>query len=105
MDRISEYFPHIFIVACFAWVAYRAISNGGFRGMILGGRIDKTVGEIPLQNRGPGKHVLRVHRPQNGNVAVEITSKAALGFHMTGFNLPKSDASKLAELLRDANGT
>jgi len=93
----------IFILGTFAWLGYKVISSGGFKGAVLGGRIAETIGEIPLKNRGPGFHMLRVHKLEGGDIAFEVSSKAAFGFSVTGFSVPPSEAEVLVRLLQKAS--
>ena len=101
---MDQAFPIIILVA-FAWTAYKIFSGGGVKGALLGGRITETLGSLPLKSRGPGNHLVRIHRLEGDKVGVEITSKAAFGFSMTGFSLPATDVDALVKLLQQASRT
>ena len=84
------------------YLAYQVVSKGGFKGAILGSRISQTIGEIPLKTSGPIKRVVRVHKLENGNVAIEITSIALLAYSMTGFALTPTQSDQLIAHLNEA---
>jgi hypothetical protein len=106
MPSFEQIFPFIplAVVAFFAWRYFR---SGSLVGALLGGRLTETIGEISLSSKGQSSRVLRVSlmeaRPmESPELALAITSKAALGASVVPFKLSHAQALKLISLLQRA---
>lgn len=89
--------------AIFAYVVYQIATNG-FKGSVLGGKIVRTAGEVQ-DSRAVGTNKLRVHvvdRDGERLVGIEFSQFAFLSYSMTGLSISRSDAKRLADLIRDA---
>jgi hypothetical protein len=113
MPTFQQIFPFIplLILAFFAW---RYFKNGSLVGALLGGRLTETIGEISLSSSGLTSRVLRVSlmaAPEGGpkDIALAITSKAALAASVVPIKLSHAQALELLTLLQRAtarqNGT
>jgi hypothetical protein len=107
MPTFQQIFPFVplLILAFFAW---RYFKNGSLVGALLGGRLTETIGEISLSSSGLTSRVLRVSlmaAPEGGgpkDIALAITSKAALGASVVPFKLSHAQALELLTLLQRA---
>jgi hypothetical protein len=106
MPTFQQIFPFIplLMLAFFAW---RYFKNGSLVGALLGGRLTETIGEISLPSSGFTSRVLRVSlmaAPEGGakDVALAITSKAALGASVVPVKLSHAQALELLRLLQRA---
>ena len=98
------YFVFAAIVGSFAW---RYFKNGSLSGAMLGGKIQRELGEIELKKSMGVSQVLRVAVMEASDgerfVGVSVVSKAALGAGMVPFRLSRAQASELARLLEVAS--
>jgi hypothetical protein len=106
MPTFQQIFPFIPLLI-FAYFAWRYFKNGSLVGALLGGRLTDTIGEIDLASSSFTSRVLRVSlmaapdgRPND--VALSITSKAALGASVVPFKLSRAQALELVALLQRA---
>jgi hypothetical protein len=106
MPTFQQIFPFVplLILAFFAW---RYFKNGSLVGALLGGRITETIGEVSLSSSGLASRVLRVSllaAPQGApnDIALAITSKAALGASVVPVKLSHVQALELLTLLQRA---
>jgi hypothetical protein len=106
MPTFQQIFPFIplLMLAFFAW---RYFKNGSLVGALLGGRLTETIGEISLSSSVFTSRVLRVSlmaAPEGGakDVALAITSKAALGASVVPVKLSHAQALELLTLLQRA---
>jgi len=107
MPTLDIAWPVLIPLAAFAFFAWRYFKSGSFVGAILGGRLRETMGEISLASKGTTSRVIRVStfEPNDGGpleVAVAITSKAALSVSVAPFKLSREEARQLAVLLQKA---
>ena len=82
--------------------------HGSWTGSFLGGRIERTVGEILLSGSFASSHMLKVHAmkaPEGGSdfVAMVLVAKAPMAASMQPIKLSKSQAAELAAYLQDAS--
>ena len=84
------------------YMAYQVFSKGGFKGVIFGSKILRTVGEIAVEKKGLLSQVIRVHALENGRIGIELTSKAPLSISMTGFTLSPEQSVQLISHLQHA---
>jgi hypothetical protein len=106
MPTLQQIFPLIPLLIL-AFLAWRYFKNGSLVGALLGGRLAETVGEISLSSSGFSSRVLRVSliaAPDGGaqDVALAITSKAALGASVVPVRLSHAQALELLALLQRA---
>jgi hypothetical protein len=106
MPNFQQVLPFIplSILTFFAW---RYFKNGSLVGALLGGRVTETIGEISLSSSGFTSRVLRVSlmaaaEGQPKDIALAITSKAALGASVVPFKLSRSQALELVSILQRA---
>jgi len=106
MSSVQQIFPFI-PLAVFAFLAWRYFRSGSLVGALLGGRLTETIGEISLSSRGLSSRVLRVSLMaappgESPELALAITSKAALGANIVPFKLSHAQALELISLLQRA---
>jgi hypothetical protein len=93
------------IVGNFAWRFFR---SGSLTGAILGGRVTREVGEIPLASGALSSTVLKVQAMESSEgepvVALVVVSKAPLGASMMPIKLTKTRTRELMSLLQQALG-
>ena len=81
------------------WQLYRAM---------LGGRIIREIGEIPLAKGSLSSQVLRVLELESANgekfLGLSVVSKAPLAASMTPYRLTRAQAQELIALLQKASG-
>lgn len=58
---VPDYFFWIAFAAFAAYALYRFIKHGGFRGMLYGSAIARTVGEVELEPRKGMTTTFRMH--------------------------------------------
>jgi len=96
--------PFAFAVASIGW---RFLRNGSLTGALLGGRISREVGEIPIATGTASSTVLRVHTMQSSDgelfVGLVLVSKAPLGARMVPIKLSKAQTRHLVALLTQAS--
>ncbi len=101
---------YVFFAAFAAFVLYfgwRLLRSGSLTGALLGGSIEKEIGEVMLE-KGPFHSTrLKVYamKAPDGErfVGVSFVAKAALGASMSPFKLTSQQARELAELLSRAS--
>ena len=103
LPQIVPFIP-LLILAFFAW---RYFKNGSLVGALLGHRVTDTIGEISLSSSPLTSRVLRVYMmaaPEGGakDIALAITSKAALGASVVPVRLSHAQALELVTLLQRA---
>ena len=106
MPTFQQVFPFIPLLI-FAFFAWRYFKNGSLVGALLGGRLTETVGEISLSSSGFTSRVLRVSLMaatdgESKDIALSITSKAALGASVVPVKLSHAQALELMTLLQRA---
>jgi hypothetical protein len=106
MPTFQQIFPFI-LVAVLGFFAWRYFRSGSLVGALLGGRLTETIGEISLSSQALSSRVLRVSlmaaRPgESPELALSITSKAALGASVVPFKLSHAQALELISLLQRA---
>ena len=89
-----------------AAIFYGRFKHGSWTGSFLGGRIDRTLGEIELSS-GFASSTIEVHAMQGkpgepGFVGLVFIAKAPLGASMNPHKLTKEQATRLAQLLVQA---
>ena len=88
------------------YFAYKIVRHGGWRGAVFGANVDRTVGEINVENRGPVSTVLRVHLLRRTSterlVGIELAMKSFASYQMMPITLSFAEAQRLASLLQDA---
>jgi hypothetical protein len=106
-------FEFLFILAIFglmvANVVFRLVKHGGMRGVLLGARLLRTVGEIDLGGRGVVRRRLKVHSlessdPGSPSVAVEVLDTSVMSARISPITLTHDQARTLAALLTQAIG-
>jgi hypothetical protein len=98
--------PAIF-VAVLGLFAWRYLRSGSLVGALLGGKLTETIGEISLSSHALSSRVLRVSLMaalpgESPELALSITSKAALGASVVPFKLSHAQALELISLLQRA---
>jgi hypothetical protein len=106
MTSFQQIFPFI-PLAIFAFFAWRYFRSSSLVGALLGGKLTETIGEIPLSSGGFSSRVLRVSLMAaapgiSPDLALAITSKAALGASVVPFKLSQMQALELITLLQRA---
>lgn len=81
---------------------YQVISKGGIKGALFGSKVIRTLGEIPLKESGFYRQYLRIHNLENGNVGIELTSRAPFGFSMNGYSITKLQVDQLIIFLQNS---
>jgi hypothetical protein len=106
MPTFQQVFPFLFVavLGLFAWRYFR---SGSLVGALLGGKLTETIGEISLSSQALSSRVLRVSlmaaRPgESPELALSITSKAALSASVVPFKLSHAQALELISLLQRA---
>ncbi len=106
MDDLFPYVFVAFVVAFVLFFLFLVFTKKG-RGLMLGGRIIRTVkGEIK-QRAGIARTVIRVHvigrkKEPEHRVSIELTQSAILAWSMTPIQLTKPEATKLIAMLSEA---
>ena len=106
MPTLQQTFPFIF-VAVLVFFAWRYFASGSVVGALLGGKLTETIGDISISSQALSSRVLRVSlmaaRPgESPDLALSITSKAALGASVVPFKLSQVQALELISLLQRA---
>jgi hypothetical protein len=106
MPTFQQIFPFVplLVLGFFAW---RYFKNGSLVGALLGGRVAETIGEVSLSSSGLTSRVLRVSlmegpESEPKDIALAITSKAALGASVVPVRLTHAQAVELLTLLQRA---
>ena len=106
MPTFQQIFPFVplLVLGLFAW---RYFKNGSLVGALLGGRVTETIGEVSLSSSGLTSRVLRVSfmegpESEPKDIALAITSKAALGASVVPVRLTHAQAVELLTLLQRA---
>ena len=94
----------LFIAGTFAWKYFR---TGSLTGAMLGGKINREIGQIDLARTTTSSEVLRVFSMESSSgekfVGISVVSKAALGASMVPFRMSATQAQELARLLESAS--
>jgi hypothetical protein len=106
MDYFALIVPAIFILVLGRFLHGR-IKHGSWTGSFLGGRIEKTLGEVPLTKVFGTSQKIKVHamRPADHGeafVALVVTAKAPMSASMVPYKLTRAQALELADYLRRA---
>lgn len=104
-------FEHLFwgfFVGVLAHLAWRYFRNGrSLTGVMLGGRISREIGEIPLSQGSFSSQVLRVwdmESPEGERfIGLSVVSKAPLAASMIPYRLSHTQAQQLISLLQRAS--
>jgi hypothetical protein len=107
MPAFQLFFPVIPMLLILAFFAWRYFKNGSLVGALLGGRLTETIGEISVSSSGLSSRVLRVflmETPEAGpkDIALAITSKAALAASVVPLKLSHAQGLELLALLQRA---
>src|SRR5450631_3539971 len=102
MPTFQQIFPFV-PLAVFAFFGWRYFKSGSLVGALLGGKLTDTIGEIPLSSGNFSSRVLRVSLMaaspgESPELALAITSKAALGASVVPFKLSHMQALELIAL-------
>jgi hypothetical protein len=101
-----SYFVEAFLVVMIAAFGFRYFRYGSLTGALLGGRVERTVGEIALSAKVGSRvlkvDILRKHQQSEACVALSLVSKATFGASMVPIELTNAQAKTLAELLAKA---
>lgn len=103
MNEMEIFFLAVFAVLCA--IGIRMVIKNGLIGSMLGGKIDKTYGEIYCSLNGMASHRFQVHRLNRDNqseIALVYKQGTVGGGKMIPVKLTKSEASKLSRLLSEA---
>lgn len=94
------------VAAAVLYFAFRLARTGSLTGALLGGSIEKELGEGALRGGALASQKLKVYamRTSSGErfVGVSLVSKAPLGASMTPIKLTSAQARELAGLLARA---
>ncbi len=101
-----EYIPLLLIGAVAVFFLWRTVKYGGFKGALFGARIARTVGEVDTTGGRFSRTVLKVHVLEGGagskDVGIEVTSRAAMSYHMMPLSLSITGANELIRSLQAA---
>jgi len=103
-------FPSIFfwiIAVLVARALFGLIKHHGFRGMLFGADIERTLGEVSLDGRGLTNTSMKVHRLATDDsdgpmVGLEVVSWSFASYHVLPLRLSLQHANELARLLKEA---
>lgn len=101
MEALDNFFWVPF-AAIGAFILYRFIKYGGFRGALYGSAVVRTVGEVELDRRMGASTTLRVHVLENGQIILEQSSRALVAASVSGMALTAAQAEALSALLQQA---
>ena len=101
MEALDNFFWVPF-VAIGAFILYRFIKYGGFRGALYGSTVTRTVGEVELTRSLGASTTLRVHVLENGQIILEQSSRALVAASVSGMPLTAAQADALISLLQQA---
>ena len=104
-----EYLFWAVFLAVLAHMAWKFFRNGRtLTGALLGGRINREVGEVPLAKGSLSSQVLRVLEMESPNgerfIGLSAVSKAPLAASMIPYRLSHGQAQDLIALLQRASG-
>jgi hypothetical protein len=103
-----EYLFWVFFIAILANILWKFFRNGSFTCAMLGGRIIREIGEVPLAKGSLSSQVLRVLELESTNgekfLGLSVVSKAPLAASMTPYRLTRDQAKELIALLQKASG-
>jgi len=104
-----EYFFWVFFLAVLTHLLWKFFRNGfSLTGAMLGGRIIREIGEVPLAKGSFTSQVLRVLELESSNgekfLGLSVVSKAPLAASMVPYRLTRSQAQDLIGLLQKASG-
>lgn len=77
----------------------------GLKGVLFGGKVSKSYGEVKLAKRGTMNYLVGVHgisTDDGGRVGMQVIRKSGLSFEQLAVTLTKSEAQELAHLLSTA---
>ena len=103
-----DYVPFAIFAAVGLFFAWRFFRSGSLTGAILGGSIERELGEISLDGGALRSQKLKVYAMKSPSgerfVGVSLVAKAPLAASMTPFKLTSAQARELAGLLTRASG-
>jgi len=107
MDYFALIIPAIFALVLGRFL-YGRIKHGSWTGSFLGGRIERTVGEVSLARIFGTSQKMKVHamQPTDGGepfVALVVTAKAPMSASMVPYKLTRSQALELSDYLKRAS--
>lgn len=98
--------PLVFFGGVALFFGWHVTRFGSFKGAIFGARLERSVGELDINNITLTKRTVRVHVLRDGkpdaNVGVELVTKSFFSYQMHPLTLSRDDAMRLAALLQDA---
>jgi hypothetical protein len=106
---MDPYFLYaISALAIAGYFVWRFSRQAGFVDNLVGSRVLRTVGEVPMVSARGVTMILRVHilereLGQPSQVAISMVTKAFLGVSGSAMKLTAEDAKALAALLSDAS--
>lgn len=104
----DQLFPLIFgaaFVGVLFVMARGFFKHGGFKGMMFGAGIRRTVGEVEGAQRSMMKTALKVHALDAGPdkaIGLEFVAKSVASYQMMPFSMSASEARKLIAHLQAA---
>lgn len=87
-----------------AYLIYQ-VAIKGLKGVLFGGKVSKSYGEVTLAKRGTMNYLVGVHgiaTDHGGRVGMQVIRKSGLSFEQMAVTLTKSEAQELAQLLSTA---
>jgi hypothetical protein len=108
--NVDQIFPFIFGAVFLAIVVTMArgfFAHGGFKGMMFGAGIRRTVGEVEGAGKSMMKTALKVHvldgSPDRA-IGLEFVAKSVASYQMLPISLSASEARRLVAHLQTALG-
>lgn len=84
---------------------FHQLATKGLKGLLFGGKIDKTYGEVTLEKRGMLAGKIKVHKvvsKRGDRVGIELVNRTALSYQLVPATLSKDEARRLIQLLTQA---
>lgn len=103
MNAMEVFFLIIFAVS--GIIGVRMVFKRGLVGSMMGGKLEKTYGEVCFSSHAMVTHTFKVHRlikKSQPTIALEYRQRTFGGGKIIPLQLSKSEATKLSELLRQA---
>ena len=104
MKCILQYGPFVILGAVMLYFVFM-IAKYGFRGMFFGGKIVRTLGEVPLKPRSGVRGNMKIHQVQTKDgimFGLEVTSRSGFSADMTPLCLSPEEIPRLISLLSEA---
>jgi hypothetical protein len=101
---------NLLMLVCFlivvSYFVFRAFRFGGLKGAIFGARIERYVGEVTTERRGPAAAVVKIYILRRGVdeklVGLQFVAKAIAAYQWMPVALQADQAQRLAVLLQEA---